>query len=346
MEGSRENPTRAVDLDFGAYLSRRHREIAAHMEAGGIADYSFGLDHTLRQRIAALAPARQIVRMISAASLPIQKYLHNMEMIAVGPRQFPELHAIAESCARTLGIGIPQIFIAPMRELAAYTFATEDISPIVVCSSGLIEAMEGDEMKFVVGHECGHIHNLHGAYNTAVQNLTNPLAKLIYEKVVGLGIAYDLVKSVSQARLVADAISGSLALFFLSWSRAAEVTCDRAGLICCGDPLTARRALARLATGGASTLRGINIEEYVKQLDRTRASPLRYAEFFGTHPLLPKRIQAVSVFAECEVFCAWRPDLPRPLKSLSRAEADAECARILGITGYGRSHKTLVAAGS
>src|SRR5262249_30070872 len=161
--------------------------------------------------------------------------------------------------------------------------------PIAVLSAGLIDALEPNQLLFAIGHECGHIHNLHGAYNTAVQNLTNPLAKTILDKVVGLGITMELVTSVTHVRLLAGAVTGALKMFFLNWSRAAEVTCDRAGLICCGSLETAERALASLATGGVAALRGINIDAYLDQLDQIRNSPLRLLELAGTHPLIPKR---------------------------------------------------------
>jgi Zn-dependent protease with chaperone function len=340
-----ENPIGPMILDFGAFLETRRQELAVHTAPGGVADYAFGLDLVLRQRIAAIAPARHLVRMLGATAGPIQKHIHRMEMIAVGPRQFPEIYALGESCARRLGIGIPQIFIAPTQELAAYTFATDDIAPIAVLSAGLIDALEPNQLLFVIGHECGHIHNLHGAYNIAVQNLTNPLAKIILDQVVGLGVALDLVTSVSHARLLAGAVTGALKMFFLNWSRSAEVTCDRAGLICCGSIETAERALASLATGGVASLRGINIDVYLSQLDQIRSSPLRLLELCGSHPLIPKRIEALRAFAGCDVLYGWRPDLERPSGLQTKGDTDSRCARILGILSAGEPSRLSATAG-
>jgi hypothetical protein len=117
----------------------------------------------------------------------------------------------------------------------------------------------------------------------------------------------------------------------MNWSRAAEITCDRAGLICCGDLDTAQRSLATLMTGGVAALRGINIDEYVRQLNQVRSSPLRLLELFQTHPLIPKRLEALRLFAECDVFFDWRTDLERPTDLRSREDVDAACARLLGV---------------
>jgi Zn-dependent protease with chaperone function len=326
MSEAAENPIAAMTLDFAAFLETRRLELAAHTAPGGVADYAFGLDHVLRQRIAAIAPARHFVHMLGATAGHIQKHIHRMEMIAVGPRQRPEIFALGESCARRLGIGIPQIFIAPTQELAAYTVATDDIAPIAVLSAGLVDALEPNQLLFVIGHECGHIHNLHGAYNTTVQNLTNPLAKIVLDKVIGLGVALDLLTTVSYTRLLADAMTGALKMFFLNWSRAAEVTCDRAGLICCGSTETAERALTSLATG---------FDAYLDQLDQIRGSSLRLVELWETHPLISKRIKALRAFADCDVWYAWRSDVERPAALQTKADTDARCARILGILSPG-----------
>lgn len=331
------NPTASVSLDFRHYLAERRRELEAHTTAGGIADYAFGLDHALRQKIAAMAPARQLVRMAVAAVAPIQKHLHRMEMIAIGPRQFPEIHALGETCARRLGIGIPQIFILPSPELAAYTFATDDVAPMLVLSSALIDALEPAERMFVIGHECGHIHNLHGAYNTAVQNLANPLAKMMLQKLVGAGTVLNVIKTVGHAELLAGVITGGLKMFFMHWSRCAEVTCDRAGLICCGDLRAAQMALAKIATGGAVSLKGINIDEYLRQIDETRASALRLVELFHSHPLIPKRLAALRLFASCEVLYKWRPELKPPAQLHTKSEIDEICRRAIGVMSSGGS---------
>ena len=69
-----------------------------------------------------------------------------MQMIAVGPRQFPEIHSLGEACARRLGIGIPQIFVFPSPDLNAYTYATDDeaLEGVKILSEleGIIPALE------------------------------------------------------------------------------------------------------------------------------------------------------------------------------------------------------------
>jgi Zn-dependent protease with chaperone function len=309
------NPTEGVDLSFARYLEQRQAEQASRSERQ-VPSYSFAMDGALRQQLAAIGPLRSVAQLLSANAVPLYKQLFAMEGVAVGPRQFETIYAAGEACARRLGIGIPQIFVVGGMAPNAFTIATDDVAPIVVLTSSLVELLEPAELQFVIGHECGHIHNLHGVYNTAVELISNPAAQLLVQNLVSAGVAFDTV------RLVAAAVQGGLKLFMMHWSRCAEVTCDRAGLICCGDAEAAERALVKLVVGASPTMQQINVDAYLRQL-RSVSLPLR-------HPLIPKRIEALRLFAGCETLQAWRPELATGALR-SREETDELCKAILAI---------------
>jgi Zn-dependent protease with chaperone function len=315
------NPTATVDLDFAHYLAQRQGQLSAHL-VGGIPDYAFSMDQTLRQQIESLGPVRSLTKSLVATLVPLYKQIQQMQGVAVGPRQYPDIYTLGEDCARQLGIGIPQIFIYYSPLLDAYTYATDDIAPMVVLSSALVEAMTPTELKFVIGHECGHIHNLHGVYNTAVELMTNALAQTILQSIPAMGAMKLLIQ-------------GGLRLFFMRWSRCAEITCDRSGLICCGDLTAAQLALAKLATGGVDRLQGINLSEYLKQIQTVQSTPVRLLELFQSHPLIPKRIEALRLFAECEVFYRWRPELGTAASAWSKQATDEQCEQFIHVLAKG-----------
>lgn len=318
------NPTDTIDLSFAHYLEQRRTELTRRLD-GTVPTYSFATDATLRQQLASIGPLRSVAQLISSNAVPLYKQLFSMEGVAVGPRQFPALYAQGEECARRLGIGIPQIFVVGGMEPNAFTIATDDIAPMIVVSSSLVEMLEPSELLFVIGHECGHIHNLHGVYNTAVELISNPAAQVLVQNLVSVGMAFDTV------RLVAVAVQGGLKLFMMHWSRCAEITCDRAGLICCGDHEAAERAMVKLVVGSGPILSQINVDEYLRQL-RSVSLPLRMTEFGRTHPLIPRRIEALRLFAESETYHEWRPEAPVIGTMRSRTEIDDACKQILSIT--------------
>ena len=317
------NPTQSINLDFGIYLAQRQQELSEHF-ISGVPDYSFSLDRTLQKQIASTGPIRALIQTIVSFAVPIQKQIQQMQSIAVSPRQYPEIYAIGEDCARRLGIGIPQIFICSALEGHACTIATDDVTPMIILSSSIVERLEMEELKFVIGHECGHIHNLHGVYNTAVEFMTNTMIKTVLEQFVATGLP-NLLDAAEKV------IHGGIMLFLLRWSRCAEITCDRAGLICCGDLNTANVVLAKLITGGGNHLKDVNIQEFINQVRTVQSTPVRFLELASTHPLLSRRMEALNLFTECNIFYAWRQELQSPKTLRNQVETDQLCEQIISI---------------
>jgi Zn-dependent protease with chaperone function len=126
-------------------------------------------------------------------------------------------------------------------------------------------------------------------------------------------------------------LSWTAGIPLLAWARRSEVTADRAGLLCCGDITIAERALMRLVAGHAD-IDQVDIEDYLRRYkdiqDFHGASPWR--QLLMTHPLIPKRIEALRLFARSELYY----DLsgkPRPAEValLSRAELDRRVNQIV-----------------
>lgn len=309
------NPTDDIDLDFAQYVADRRQHQSAHL-VNGVPTYAFAMDLKLRQQLAALKPMRVLAQAVVSFRVPWEKQTRQMNAIAVGPRQYPEIYAMAEDCARRLGIGVPEVFIYYSPHLDAYTFAAEEKAPVIVLSSALVDAYEPDELKFVIGHECGHVHNLHSVYNTVVVLMSSPLL---------------LASGIVPAWMIALVRQGLL-FMLMRWSRHAEVTADRAGLICVGDQTVAEMALAKLAMGGSgAAMSKINVDLYLEQLKHVRSSPARFLEFLGTHPLVHKRIEAVRLFGNCDVLHSWRPELRALTSPVSKNEVDSQCERIISV---------------
>jgi Zn-dependent protease with chaperone function len=84
--------------------------------------------------------------------------------------------------------------------------------------------------------------------------------------------------------------------------RRAEITCDRAGLLCCKDVDVARRALAKLALGSSKLHEEFNVEAFAEQYEEGKGGAGRYAELTASHPWISKRLLALKAFSESELY--------------------------------------------
>ena len=230
--------------------------------------------------------------------------------VKVTPQQFPSIYQIAEECAASLGVPVPTVYVANSPVMNAYTFGTDDDAFIVV-HSALIDHYEPDELKFVIGHETGHIQNKHVIYNTVLILLKQSAAALLKMVLPPLDVALN------------------------AWYRRAEITCDRAGLLCCGDVQVAAKSFVKLACGSRKLSQEVDIDAYLEQAVEGRQGVGRLAELFVSHPYLPKRVEAMRVFAESEVF---REAKGLGAGGLSMEEVDDRTSQIIRIV-KGQSEK-------
>lgn len=281
-----------MPFDFGEYIARRKTGFAG--ERGGD-QYAFSGDLKLLKTMRTFKP----IELAVASTVRLGKGMMSSDLLGtavkVGPHQFPRIYALAKSCADTLGIPIPQVFIqGRMDSINAMTMGTDKESVIVIHSVTL-DYFTDEELKFVIGHECGHIQNGHVVYLTTLRILT---------QVAGMFLGWFV-----QPALIA----------LQSWSRAAEITCDRAGLLCCRDVDVAQRAFLKLVTGSKRLYEELNVEQYLDQLREGREGLGRAAELTKSHPYVPKRIEALKLFAESDLYRRW-VGLPggRPLAEIDK----------------------------
>lgn len=273
---STEGARQKLDLDFAGFVEKRKGGRAGGKEGEGVA-YAYDSDKKTRATFDKLKPVELAV---SAAVRLFQSVGRNELLghaVKVGPNQFPRIHNIVKHCAETLGIAAPVLYIVNSPIVNAATYGTNDDSFIIV-HSALIDQMDHDELTSVIGHECGHVHNSHVVYLTALHYLTR--------------MASQYVRWIAGPAMVALA----------GWSRRAEVTCDRAGLLCAKSLDASTRALTRLALGSQKLYSELNVEAFLDQHREGADGIGRFAEMTATHPWLPKRILALRAFADSSLY--------------------------------------------
>lgn len=311
----RMNPTNTIDISFMSYVNNRKSQTESHLE-GGIPDYAYGPDYVLRQKIKAIPGVFPLFKAITNQYVPTMRQQINLKYLKVGPNQLTNVYEQVVDCARILGIGIPSVYVENNpAEINAYAVAYEDDAPLIVITSALLERYTPGELKAVIGHECGHIHNNHGIYNTAAQLILGSLASVI--------------PGIQQ---ILSLVSFPLRWSLMAWSRAAEVTCDRAGIICADDMNDEITAKSKLMYGASFTRNDINIDAILKQYDMLRTTPVRLLEFDYTHPVTVRRIFADKEFMNCEVLYRWRPEWKTPdMMLINKQELDARCEKYVSV---------------
>ena len=197
--------------------------------------------------------------------------------VRVSERQFPQINDMVRDGAYVLDLPeIPEVFVTQTPLVNAMALGSD--KPFIVINTGLIDLLDAEELRTVVGHELGHVLSGHAVYRTMLFHLINLAARIAWVPLgyIGLrGIIWALEE----------------------WYRKAELSCDRAGLLASQDPAAAKRVLMKLA--GGSRLSELNSDAFMEQAHDYDAVPdvrdglLKILQLQGnTHPF------AVVRFAE------------------------------------------------
>ncbi|MEC7987979.1 MAG: M48 family metallopeptidase [Myxococcota bacterium] len=316
------NPTAAIQLNYERFVQSREARINQHM-VGGIPDYAFSLDYTIRQQLNQIPFLRKVVEGLLSLRVPLLKIQYEESGIVVGPDQFPQIYDMSVKCAKILGMPVPNIYIESNRSPNAFTFATGHSDQIIVVTSGLLESLNEKELQYVIGHECGHIHNRHVVYNTLWEILTNQVARSFF---VRLLLKFGPSRFVFE--LLQLAFTTTTSYLFGRWHRCAEITCDRAGLICIGDVVSAMNVPARLRLPGATDLDGFNPDAYKNQMQNWNRSFFRLGELLMSHPPGPQRAFAIERFSFTDVYRSWRPELEFSEPAIPLTQIDEEISSL------------------
>ena len=232
--------------------------------------------------------------------------------IHVSPNTYPEIYKIVVECADVLGIPIPYVIISDqVKGINACTAGTNQFSFIAI-SSMLPLVLNTDELKFVIGHECGHLALGHVVYHTAI-NMVGSVGGLL--------------------PVVGDVISKTVTYPLKAWSRRSEISADRAGLICCGDIGIATRSLLKLEAG-LLNIDEIDIDEYIEESENVLQNTAlgKFGEITMSHPIIPKRIKALKLFNNSIVYANTTGIISEPSNTLLTVERlSSETEKIIEI---------------
>lgn len=200
-------------------------------------------DHWALDKLKRVPVLPQLVSKFYEHGIDRWMYCQNMaNSVRCGPNQYKTLYGIMREAAANLDMPEPELYLTCNPYPNAWTNGVE--RPYITLRSSLVDALSDDQLYYLIGHELGHIKAGHVLYFS--------LACFI----AGAGVA---TFGLSEVALL------GFTLAYYEWSRQAEFTADRAGLLACQNTDDAVDSLIRLAGGSTRFNDEMNRESFLEQ---------------------------------------------------------------------------------
>jgi Zn-dependent protease with chaperone function len=223
---------------------------------------------------------RKLIGLIGERSL---RYLFLGSAVRVNAKQYPLVNKMYEEALDTLDFKErPELFVAQTPFVNAGAIGVD--KPFIVLNSGTVMLMNEEEVRFILGHELGHILSDHVLYKTM-------FALLMRIGISSFGIPFGGVAMFAVFAALAE------------WHRKSEVSCDRCGLLVTQDKTVAYNTLMKMA--GGTNASQMNVDEFLVQAEEydqggnVLDSVLKLMNLLGKeHPLSALRVLEMRRFAE------------------------------------------------
>lgn len=190
----------------------------------------------------------------------------------------PKLSAIFEEVKKKLLFDEKVDFYitsdANVNAFALYSFE-EDEPHIININSSLLNLMDDDELRFIVGHELGHLINQNASLMRLIQFIfPNP-----------------------------DSIPTLLIHKIRLWNQLSELSADRFGFIACPKPEVCISTFFKMSSGLDTRRAELNIEAFLEENER-RLDFFKNDEGLNiaSHPVNPIRVKAIQLFSNSVYF--------------------------------------------
>jgi Zn-dependent protease with chaperone function len=205
--------------------------------------------------------------------------------IRVTPKMFGRLHRSLTWATKILDVPEPEMYVQVDPVPNAFTYG--HTKPFITLTSGLIDMLSDEELFFVIGHEVGHIKAGHVLYGTMARNIAT-VVNLIGQATLGLGAL----------------LGQGLVIALYDWYRCAELTSDRAALLCVQDIEPARDVFMKLAGGTTRLAAEMDRGEFLRQVEAyeevDRATLDKAYKIlltlYRTHPFAMQRAKMLDVW--------------------------------------------------
>ena len=260
-----------IDFDLARYIAHRKGRVLQRARDG--AAYGFSREIRHRRNLIALRPVAFAIDATSRQWKGSAKDSLVTASTRATDTSYARLYATAQLATRLLGLErCPPIYVSDVQgPVGAWALGTDDDSVVVVHPVWL-DALSDSELLAVVGRTLGYVQNNLVPYTTALYYLEHD--------------AFFFVRWVVTPAILA----------LRAWTKRADISCDRAGLICTRDAGITSAALLRSLGAYSGPL------DYEGLAKSAEAPPGPLAELLGQQKQLRRRIEALHVFSKTYLY--------------------------------------------
>ncbi|GGL69370.1 peptidase M48 [Streptomyces fumigatiscleroticus] len=171
------------------------------------------------------------------------------DSVRVSDRQFAHLNDMLRDACYILDLEkVPPMYVNQDPQPNAMCIGLDE--PIIVVTTGLVELLDEEEMRAVIGHEVGHALSGHAVYRTVLLFLTSLAVRVAWIPLGNLAIM-------------------AIVTALREWFRKSELSADRAGLLVGQDLRASMRGLMKIA--GGNHLHEMNVDAFLEQAEEYEA---------------------------------------------------------------------------
>ncbi len=279
-----------------------------------------------------------MIAFVVAAGMNFFSYWNSDRMVLrmyraqeVDERSAPEYYGIVRDLAANAGLPMPRVYVIDSPQPNAFATGRNPENAAVAASTGLLQALNYDEVAGVMAHELAHVQNRDTLTMTLTATLAGAISMLGNFAFLFSGNRENNNNPLGFVGVLIAMIVAPIAamLVQMAISRTREYSADRRGAEICGKPLALASALQKIA-GAAHLIHNDDAERNPATAHLFIINPLsgeRMDNLFSTHPNTENRIAALQQMAQ---------DMSMGSTPPVRADNPVRKSRSVPSTGWGR----------
>ncbi len=205
----------------------------------------------------------------------------------------PELVQMVRELSEKANLPMPRVYICPQDSPNAFATGRNPHNAAVAVTKGILEILNRDELKGVIGHELAHIKHRDILISSIAATIAGAISMLGYILIflpIGGGRRNGNFLVAIAMMILAPIAAG---LIQMAISRKREYNADHFGGELAGDPMFLATALERLHLTNRQRPMKVMVDSQKSMFIVQPFSGKDAADWFNTHPSLKKRLVAL-----------------------------------------------------